>query len=278
VIEFSEQFISIKINAGEEPGKEIAERYNINGVPQMVFVNNNEDEIDRIIGYRKPNDFIVQVQDILDGNNTLPDLTDRLANDPDNNDLLSALAGKYVEMGNDNGATELYEKLLVNSPGNVSEEINGARYYLAMKKFYEGDKAPIESFIKAYPSSEYVYEAYSKVSRFYASEKDMENEVIVLTEWSNKYPDDYSALNAFAWRMTELETQLEEALVKVRHAVSLLDDKPDTQANIIDTEAEVLWKLGRIDEAVEAIDKAIEISPDYQYFQDQKTKFLESAS
>jgi tetratricopeptide (TPR) repeat protein len=147
-----------------------------------------------------------------------------------------------------------------------------------MKKFYDGDKAPIESFIKAYPSSEYVYEAYSKVSRFYASEKDTENELIVLTEWSNKYPDDYSALNAFAWRMTELETQLDEALVKVRHAVSLLADKPDTQANIIDTEAEVLWKLGRIDEAVEAIEKAIKISPDYQYFQDQKTKFLESAS
>ena len=244
----------------------------------MVFVNNNEDEIDRIIGYRKPDDFIVRVQDILDGNNTLPDLKDRLTNDPNNNELLSALAGKYVEMGNDDGATELYEKLLVNSPGNVSEEINGARYYLAMKKFYDGDKAPIESFIKAYPSSEYVYEAYSKVSRFYASEKDTENELIVLTEWSNKYPDDYSALNAFAWRMTELETQLDEALVKGRHAVSLLADKPDTQANIIDTEAEVLWKLGRIDEAVEAIEKAIKISPDYQYFQDQKTKFLESAS
>lgn len=277
MIEFSEQFISIKINAGEGTGREIAERYNINGVPQMVFVNNNEDEIDRIIGYRKPEDFIVRVQDILDGNNTLPDLQSRLTSDPQNNEIISALASKYVEMGNDEGATELYEKLLANSTGDVSEEINGARYYLAMKKFYDGDKGPIESFIKTYPSSDYVYEAYSKVSRFYASEKDTENEIIVLTEWSNKYPNDYSALNAFAWRMTELDTQLEEALVKVRHAVSLLDDKPDTQANIIDTEAEVLWKLGRIDEAVEAIEKAIKISPDYQYFQDQKTKFLESA-
>ena len=44
----------------------------------------------------------------------------------------------------------------------------------------------------------------------------------------------------------------------------------------IDTEAEVLWKLNRFDEAIEAIEKAIIIDPDNQYFIDQKTKFLNS--
>ena len=76
--------------------------------------------------------------------------------------------------------------------------------------------------------------------------------------------------------MAEIETNLEDALIKVRKAVSLTADDPQKQANIIDTEAEVLWKLKRYDKAIETIDKSIFIDPENQYFKDQKSKFLES--
>ncbi|NIR93225.1 MAG: tetratricopeptide repeat protein [Gammaproteobacteria bacterium] len=46
-----------------------------------------------------------------------------------------------------------------------------------------------------------------------------------------------------------------------------------TRAQIMDTEAEVLWKLGRTAEAIEVISRCIELQPDDPYFQEQKNKF-----
>ena len=54
------------------------------------------------------------------------------------------------------------------------------------------------------------------------------------------------------------------------------EDKESLQQRIIDTEAEVLWKLKRYDEAIIAIEKAISIDPENNYFLDQKQKFKES--
>ena len=56
----------------------------------------------------------------------------------------------------------------------------------------------------------------------------------------------------------------------------LTADNPKQQANIIDTEAEVLWKMKRYDDAIEAINKAISIDPNSEYFKDQKIKFIDS--
>ena len=59
-------------------------------------------------------------------------------------------------------------------------------------------------------------------------------------------------------------------------AVELTADNPNRQAGIIDTEAEVLWKLKRYDEAIAAIDRSLAIDPESQYYKDQKKKFIES--
>lgn len=278
MIAFSDQFAKIKINAGTDEGRPIAEQFHIEGVPQMVFINGDEYEFDRIIGYLPPDGFIPRVQDILNNKNTIPDLEHRLADEPGNREILHELAGKYENMGKDEYAKDLYTQLLEYYPEDTGQDINHARYFLAMSHFYDGDKTKIEAFIKNFPESSYVYDAYQNVSRYYQSLEDVENEVIVLSEFVMKFPDDPSALNSYAWRMAELQMNLDDALIKARHAVELLSDNPEYQANIIDTEAEILWRMGRNDEAVSAIEKAISIDPESQYFQDQKAKFLEQNS
>ena len=84
-----------------------------------------------------------------------------------------------------------------------------------------------------------------------------------------------SDLNSYSWRMTQLEKNLEDALVKIRLAVKLAADEPaDAQAGLMDTEAEVQWKLGRLDEAITVIDECIKLQPKDQYYKDQKAKYL----
>ena len=111
---------------------------------------------------------------------------------------------------------------------------------------------------------------------YYADTEQREKELAAYRDMMLLFPDDPSALNSYAWRMAEIETNLEDALEKVRKAVVITADDPNSQANIIDTEAEVLWKMNRFDDAIKAIQKAIAIEPENQYFKDQKEKFLDS--
>ena len=119
-------------------------------------------------------------------------------------------------------------------------------------------------------------DAYKKMVYHYADTEQKEKELSAYNEILSLFPDDPSALNSYAWRMAEIETNLEDALDKVRKALIITADDPNQQANIFDTEAEVLWKMKRFDEAIETIDKSISIEPDNQYYRDQKEKFIES--
>ena len=147
---------------------------------------------------------------------------------------------------------------------------------MASHEFINGNENALKDYISNNQDSQLKMAAYKKMVFHYADTKQMGKELLAYGEMLSIFPDDPSALNSYAWRMAEIETNLEDALLKARKAVLLSWDNPDRQAGIIDTEAEVLWKLKRYDEAIEAIDKAIAIVPDNKYFRDQREKFIES--
>ena len=88
------------------------------------------------------------------------------------------------------------------------------------------------------------------------SGEDLDLEASIYLKAVNLYDKNYkylpSLLNGFAWRMTELGRNLLIALDKVNIALEYGDD-----LQILDTKAEVLWKLGRTEEALEVINKCI---------------------
>jgi len=57
---------------------------------------------------------------------------------------------------------------------------------------------------------------------------------------------------------------------------SLGDKAISSKPMLLDTKAEILWKMNEIDEAIIIIDKAIEMDPKSQYYKDQKIKFKNS--
>ena len=59
VISFSkENFISLKLDATTFPGDSLYSHYKCKGVPSLVFINKEDQEIDRIVGFREPNDYL----------------------------------------------------------------------------------------------------------------------------------------------------------------------------------------------------------------------------
>jgi uncharacterized Ntn-hydrolase superfamily protein len=81
---------------------------------------------------------------------------------------------------------------------------------------------------------------------------------------------DAGSLNALAWYCATSDMYLEESLDAARRAA---DMEPEN-TGILDTLAEVLFRLGRAKEAIEVIDRAIAIDPDDDYLQGQRKRFV----
>ncbi len=78
-----------------------------------------------------------------------------------------------------------------------------------------------------------------------------------------------SSLNALAWYCATADMYLDESLEAARRAVKL---EPENTA-ILDTLAEVLFRFGRKEEAIEVIDRAIAIDAGDEYLKSQKKRF-----
>ena len=70
--------------------------------------------------------------------------------------------------------------------------------------------------------------------------------------------------------------EIKDALKKINHAIDLTDKNERSYPNILDTKAEVLWRMDLFDEAIKIIEEAILIDPESEYYKDQRLKFQNS--
>ena len=242
----------------------------------MLFVDSEGNEVDRIIGFIPPTEYLLRLKDIVNKRNTLEDYLSRYGRGEISVDIVANIATKYKDRKENVKAAEFYSILVNTYPDPESDLYKNAQFFLASHSFKKGSENALRNYIQNNPNSEFTYDSYRTMIHHYANTEQKEKELEVFKEMLYVFPDNPGALNSYAWRMAEIESNLEDALIKVRKAVMLTESEPKKQAGIIDTEAEVLWKLGRFNEAIEAIQKAIKIEPDNNYYQDQKNKFLES--
>ena len=94
-----------------------------------------------------------------------------------------------------------------------------------------------------------------------------------------KAKNDYANyLNKIAWNSTELNSNLQNALNKINKGLDLINTENQSYPYLLDTKAEVLWKMGDINNAIKIIDKAILLDFENEYYKLQKEKFLKEFS
>ena len=219
---------------------------------------------------------MIRIQNIRNNKHTLSDYLSQYENGVVNAELIAGIAMKYEDRSDSDNAKEFYSILIKDYPEPSSEYYQRGTYYLASYAFDNGDQVALNTYITSFPESPFIEDAYFTIVYHYADKEMREEELKVYTQMLAELPENTGVLNSYAWRMAEIEINLEDALVKAKRAVELSADNLNGQANIIDTEAEVLWKLKRFDAAIDAIEKAIVIDGENQYFKDQKEKFIQS--
>ena len=274
VIAFSQaNFINLKINTDTDAGFELFKDFHGISLPTLLFINPKGNEIDRLIGYYDSDTYLSKINDIVQGINTLDYFLTLYNQYPDSLALSLQIGNKYLERNLTEKATPFFNQVLASTNKKYYQE---AEYRLAYLEYENNNFESLLNFIDKNQNSDFTYTGIRTMIRYYRGIADTIEEVAYYKKLINFFPTDPNALNSYGWRMSELEMNLADALAKTKLAVQLSNEDLESKANILDTEAEILWKLGRVDEAIQTIEKAISINPTREYFSDQKNKFLKS--
>ena len=270
-----ENFISLKINAESETGEVLFNRFQGTGYPLIVFLDNKGNEIDRFYGYKPPYEFSIKMENILDGKNTFNYFLSEYEQGNYSSEILKPLADKYRDKGDDDAALALYYKSLETS--NISKDnFTESKYYIASLSLNNDNTQLINQFLEDFESSKYFEKGIYDLIAYYKKNSQIENELEAYKKYILKLNNSANFLNSYAWRMSELNINLQDALKKIDQALLLVESSEPKYANILDTKAEVLWKMDNHDEAILIIDKAIYLDSESQYYKAQKEKFINS--
>ena len=310
IIEFAEQsLISIKIDAEKKDGPDQKKKYRVRGYPTILLLDPSGNELDRIVGYRPPEEFLNELIRIKKGENTLADLLAKHKSKVEHNPTELSLARKYISLNYPDSAKKHLDNIynyqnkksqldfsivfklsqMYDQVGNVERSIDilehivdggidssdTAYFYgILFRSKKNNDIDELYQYVSFSENVERNKQSYWQIIRMLKKQnKDPELEAECYLKVIDLYDSDYkylaSLLNSFAWRMTELEKNLDIALEKINLALTYGED-----IKMLDTKAELLWKTGMTNEAVQIIDKCIKLDPDKKYYKDQKNKFL----
>lgn len=198
-IKFSSDLICVKVNAEEDTLT--TKNYMIHGYPSILFLNKDGHEIDRIVGYLPPEEFLKTAQDILENKNTFNVLQEREKKHPKDIDLLYELAEKYAERGMYDEAKARFEKIIKIDPKNDSGKADSSMFNIGYVTFRDkqlGDKRynmAINEFNKltfTYPKSKCVEDAKLYIGYCYEKAADTTAAVDAYQMFISNYPESES--------------------------------------------------------------------------------------
>lgn len=117
---FRSEMVLVKVNGTVDSA--LAREHKVQAYPTLVMLDTKGEEIDRIVGYLEPEEFLQTVRDYLVGIGTLDDLLKRHEEEPDR-EVAYEIAGKYRHRGASEEAKAWYQEVL-----DGSEELDSLNY------------------------------------------------------------------------------------------------------------------------------------------------------
>ncbi|MBN2415963.1 tetratricopeptide repeat protein [bacterium] len=210
----NENFIVVHAVRGETEGDSLYTLFEIRATPTVLITTAAGEEIDRLVGFGDPEDFLANLKASWQGEDTFLKLQERYAEHPE--DLITAfkLAGKYDAMYNPEKsalAVAMYEGILEQAEkartlsvpyGTDGEEINlyeNTVYALGAAKMYldrSRDAAPgdLMAFVKAFPDSRLAKSAYQRLCGYFAYSAPVDEAREFFDTLLKTYPEDPSML------------------------------------------------------------------------------------
>ena len=209
-----ENFVNLKIDAESEYGQELFEKFQGVGYPLIVFLDQNGLEVDRFYGYLPAYEFMMKMENVISGENTFTYYLDEYNKNNHTAEILKPLADKYKDKGNYDTALNLYKQLIASS--NVSkEDYKVAEYNIASLSLENSAVDYMFAYLKDNQEDSNFENGVYDLINYYKSNQMKEDEVTTYLKYLPLLNQSYNFLNSYAWRMSELNENLEDALQTV---------------------------------------------------------------
>ena len=266
-------YFPLKLDGNTDTGRQIRNKWLVPGYPTMVLLTSNGEEIDRIVGFEgNKNNYFQLIKDYTAGKNTLKDLLTKVKNDPENIQLNYNIANKFNDRGDDRNALMYYENVLRYEPDHQSEIYLKSEFNVAESKAYTEDEPQfLLHYAQNCTNKNLKYYAYSSLARFYSRKKDQTNVIKTYEEALVKLPENASLMNSYGWYIfqNEVADQYERGIAVARQAVAI---EPESDS-IWDTLGQLLFAAGSVNEAIAAMQKAADLAPDEQSYQENLARY-----
>lgn len=270
------QFVSLKVDGEKGEGPELLKEFNIPGYPTILLIDQNGEEIDRLVGFDGNKDEWMQtLKNYLQGKNTLQDYLTRLETENDNTELQYNIAEKYLYREEEEKALKHYQKVVELDPEDKMGHTDESQYQIAsLKMRINDDPKPLKEFIKNSTDEEYVEAAYRSLARYYRTQRNVPELIATYEDAIAQFPKNASMMNAYAWDIfrLKLEEHYDRGIEVAKKAVQL---EPDAAA-IWDTLGQLQFAAGNVSDAIEAMQKAADLEPDTQSFKDNLERYKKS--
>jgi tetratricopeptide (TPR) repeat protein len=174
VIAMTRTFIFARLNAEVDTAK--AREFGVNGYPTVILLDKTGREVDRLLGYNRPAEFVKTVENYLRGVGTKAAIEAEVRQKPQDLKLKYALAEKHVGRGEFDQARSLFQQILNTDPKNGSGVTDKAVFEMAVlhrkeKNWYKAIEG-FRRFIKAYPKSDLREDAETYIPWLHAKAGD----------------------------------------------------------------------------------------------------------
>ncbi len=272
------RFFALKFNGNTEVGRKNREMWLIPGYPTMLVLTAEGKEIDRIVGFNGNKDeYFQKIKDYSEGHNTLQDLLTRHQTDSNNVNLNYEIANKLNDRGDDQTALRYYQKVLALETDQQSELYLNSEFSIAEYYAYDEDNPnPLRHFAQKCTNDQQKYFAYGSLAHYYDRKQDQPNAIQTYEEAVNALPDNPALMNSYAWFIFQnrVKDKYQRGIALARKAVEI-EPRADS---IWDTLGQLLFEAGYVDEAIEAMQKAVDLAPEDSSYRENLNRYKAAKS
>ncbi|MEE2960232.1 MAG: thioredoxin domain-containing protein [Myxococcota bacterium] len=124
-----QRFPLIQVDFDAPTNRHLVEEFNVLGLPTVVVVDANRQQIGRVSGYSSPQEFVQELQNVVSGQNKLTTLTNKFINTPSLKTKV-ALGHAYLVRGQQKEGETLLQEASWNGVPTQASEGAQALFYL----------------------------------------------------------------------------------------------------------------------------------------------------
>ena len=275
-----EDILCYEVDTESEKGKPIAEQFGVTGLPALIVLNADGSVRDRWLGYLKPDDFIQEIQRIVDNDGTIDAMKRAIEADPNDLEQRYRLLQKYQMLSDIMGYAEQVREIQTRDPEGkhvVSHRLRLDQIIDEMRtsNAQSPDMTKLLAFLDKEEDGEILFQGHELASRLCLwmaqngeAERVPEHHKQMMASyrvaWTHCPEESLAAFGASiarnVWVLREsLDAEARAfALEVARKAASL---EPEN-AHVIDSLACSLFMNGLVDEAIEQAERGVELAPD----------------